>query len=216
MTLNTTRTQPLKGTKAEDLQSTLALVVCNMMNTVLHWWVLLRHYRVAHLVMKNLCDYGTAPLNFKDFLLVIFYRTHNGQTLTTWSTKWTGHTAVMAASLGCLMSCRTYMNMANTTSLLWSVYCSYHYVVVVVSKSGQHWFFNGNKDNVCFYRMLKDAAISSSHPGQYPPFDQGVARDIFIKNASGDILIGKVIILWLCETTPLSEYSLYSTMYAVQ
>lgn len=39
----------------------------------------------------------------------------------------------------------------------------------------------------------KDPGISStSPPGTYPPFDDGLKRDVFIKNATGHILIGKV------------------------
>ncbi|XP_014903912.1 lysosomal alpha-glucosidase [Poecilia latipinna] len=43
------------------------------------------------------------------------------------------------------------------------------------------------------YILILDPGISStSPPGTYPPFENGVKRDVFIKNATGDILIGKV------------------------
>ncbi|XP_070186369.1 lysosomal alpha-glucosidase-like isoform X3 [Littorina saxatilis] len=43
------------------------------------------------------------------------------------------------------------------------------------------------------YIMIIDPGISSiQKPGTYPPFDDGVKMDIFIKNATGQILIGKV------------------------
>lgn len=41
--------------------------------------------------------------------------------------------------------------------------------------------------------LPQDPGISStSPPGTYPPFDDGLKRDVFIKNATGEILIGKV------------------------
>uniref|UniRef100_A0AAX7W087 Lysosomal alpha-glucosidase n=1 Tax=Astatotilapia calliptera TaxID=8154 RepID=A0AAX7W087_ASTCA len=43
------------------------------------------------------------------------------------------------------------------------------------------------------YILILDPGISSSStPGMYPPFDDGLKRDVFIKNATGQILIGKV------------------------
>uniref|UniRef100_A0A7N8YPL4 Lysosomal alpha-glucosidase n=1 Tax=Mastacembelus armatus TaxID=205130 RepID=A0A7N8YPL4_9TELE len=43
------------------------------------------------------------------------------------------------------------------------------------------------------YILILDPGISSTSPtGTYPPFDDGVKRDVFIKNATGQILIGKV------------------------
>uniref|UniRef100_A0A3P8WJY7 Lysosomal alpha-glucosidase n=1 Tax=Cynoglossus semilaevis TaxID=244447 RepID=A0A3P8WJY7_CYNSE len=43
------------------------------------------------------------------------------------------------------------------------------------------------------YILILDPGISStSRPGTYPPFDDGLKRDVFIKNVTGDILIGKV------------------------
>ncbi|XP_058510620.1 lysosomal alpha-glucosidase-like isoform X5 [Solea solea] len=39
----------------------------------------------------------------------------------------------------------------------------------------------------------KDPGISSTSPtGTYPPFDDGLKRDVFIKNVTGHILIGKI------------------------
>lgn len=44
-----------------------------------------------------------------------------------------------------------------------------------------------------FWFFPKDPGISStSPPGTYLPFDDGVKRDVFIKNATGHILIGEV------------------------
>uniref|UniRef100_A0A665U795 Lysosomal alpha-glucosidase n=1 Tax=Echeneis naucrates TaxID=173247 RepID=A0A665U795_ECHNA len=43
------------------------------------------------------------------------------------------------------------------------------------------------------YILILDPGISSTSPsGTYPPFDHGLKRDVFIKNATGNILIGKV------------------------
>ncbi|KAM9393037.1 lysosomal alpha-glucosidase [Pholidichthys leucotaenia] len=43
------------------------------------------------------------------------------------------------------------------------------------------------------YILILDPGISStSPPGTYPPFDDGLRRGVFIKNATGNILIGKV------------------------
>ncbi|XP_072225139.1 lysosomal alpha-glucosidase [Leuresthes tenuis] len=43
------------------------------------------------------------------------------------------------------------------------------------------------------YILILDPGISStSPPGTYPPFDDGLKRDVFIRNLTGDILIGKV------------------------
>ncbi|XP_061159667.1 lysosomal alpha-glucosidase isoform X1 [Syngnathus typhle] len=43
------------------------------------------------------------------------------------------------------------------------------------------------------YVLILDPGISTtSPPGTYPPFEDGIKRDVFIKNASGQLLIGKV------------------------
>ncbi|XP_058510595.1 lysosomal alpha-glucosidase-like isoform X4 [Solea solea] len=43
------------------------------------------------------------------------------------------------------------------------------------------------------YILILDPGISSTSPtGTYPPFDDGLKRDVFIKNVTGQILIGKV------------------------
>ncbi|XP_051905568.1 lysosomal alpha-glucosidase isoform X2 [Hippocampus zosterae] len=43
------------------------------------------------------------------------------------------------------------------------------------------------------YVLILDPGISStSPPGTYRPFDDGLKRDVFIKNATGQLLIGKV------------------------
>ena len=44
------------------------------------------------------------------------------------------------------------------------------------------------------YIPLVDAGVSGSEtPGTYPPYDEGVKMDIFVKNSTGQIFIGKVI-----------------------
>uniref|UniRef100_A0A3B5BBQ6 Lysosomal alpha-glucosidase n=1 Tax=Stegastes partitus TaxID=144197 RepID=A0A3B5BBQ6_9TELE len=44
------------------------------------------------------------------------------------------------------------------------------------------------------YILILDPGISSTGaPGTYPPFDDGLKRDVFIKNATGGILIGKQV-----------------------
>lgn len=41
--------------------------------------------------------------------------------------------------------------------------------------------------------FLQDPAISSDQPpGTYPPYDDGVKQDVFIKDANGKILVGRV------------------------
>ncbi|XP_035824593.1 sucrase-isomaltase, intestinal [Aplysia californica] len=48
-------------------------------------------------------------------------------------------------------------------------------------------------DNNQRYIIMADPAISSTQPaGTYPPFDDGMKLDVFVKNSTGDILIGKV------------------------
>ncbi|XP_058510594.1 lysosomal alpha-glucosidase-like isoform X3 [Solea solea] len=45
---------------------------------------------------------------------------------------------------------------------------------------------------LCWF-LPQDPGISSTSPtGTYPPFDDGLKRDVFIKNVTGQILIGKV------------------------
>ena len=52
-----------------------------------------------------------------------------------------------------------------------------------------------NRDLLQFV-FLQDPAISSTqHPGTYPPYDTGIAQDIFIKDSNGKPLVGKVTIL---------------------
>jgi len=41
--------------------------------------------------------------------------------------------------------------------------------------------------------FLQDPGIGSDEPnGTYPPYDDGVQRNVFIRNSTGAILIGKV------------------------
>ena len=39
---------------------------------------------------------------------------------------------------------------------------------------------------------IQDPAISNQHAGSYAPYDDGVEADIFIKNATGQDIVGKV------------------------
>ncbi|XP_058510597.1 lysosomal alpha-glucosidase-like isoform X6 [Solea solea] len=49
---------------------------------------------------------------------------------------------------------------------------------------------------LCWF-LPQDPGISSTSPtGTYPPFDDGLKRDVFIKNVTGQILIGKVRLLF--------------------
>ncbi len=53
----------------------------------------------------------------------------------------------------------------------------------------------------------KDPGISStSPPGTYSPFDDGLKRDVFIKNATGHILIGKVRLLFIQDNKILFSH----------
>jgi lysosomal alpha-glucosidase len=46
------------------------------------------------------------------------------------------------------------------------------------------------------YIPLIDPGISGSEkPGTYPPYDEGLQMDIFIKNATGLPFVGKVSVL---------------------
>lgn len=43
------------------------------------------------------------------------------------------------------------------------------------------------------YVIMTDSGISGSEtPGEYPPYDLGVKEDVFVKNSSDQIFIGKV------------------------
>lgn len=45
---------------------------------------------------------------------------------------------------------------------------------------------------------MQDPGISSTQPeGSYWPYDEGLRRDVFIKDADGEILIGKARLLIL-------------------
>ncbi|EEZ99945.2 lysosomal alpha-glucosidase [Tribolium castaneum] len=55
------------------------------------------------------------------------------------------------------------------------------------------------------YIPLIDAGVSGSEPpGSYPPFDEGLKMDIFVKNSSGKIFIGKV---WNNKTTVWPDFT---------
>lgn len=43
------------------------------------------------------------------------------------------------------------------------------------------------------YIIITDPGISGGEePGTYPPFDTGIHDDVFVKNVSGEIFVGKV------------------------
>lgn len=43
------------------------------------------------------------------------------------------------------------------------------------------------------YVVILDPGISASEPeGTYPPFEDGIAKDVFIKNSNGSVFVGKV------------------------
>ena len=47
------------------------------------------------------------------------------------------------------------------------------------------------------YILLIDPGVSGSEePGTYPPYDEGLQLDIFIKNSSGQPFVGKVSLVW--------------------
>ncbi|XP_055950266.1 lysosomal alpha-glucosidase-like [Argiope bruennichi] len=55
------------------------------------------------------------------------------------------------------------------------------------------------------YVVITDPGISSSEkPGTYPPFDDGVKADIFLKNPNGSLFIGKV---WTDGGTVFPDFS---------
>lgn len=48
-------------------------------------------------------------------------------------------------------------------------------------------------DRGMHYIPLIDCGVSSGEPiGTYPPYDDGVKMDIFVKNSTGQIFVGKV------------------------
>lgn len=54
---------------------------------------------------------------------------------------------------------------------------------------------------------MQDPGISSTQPrGSYWPYDEGLRRDIFIKDADGEILIGKARLLTLTVSTSKSQH----------
>ncbi|XP_065290344.1 lysosomal alpha-glucosidase-like [Dermacentor albipictus] len=55
------------------------------------------------------------------------------------------------------------------------------------------------------YVMIVDPAVSGSEaPGSYPPYDDGVAMDIFVKNITGGIVYGKV---WNNKSSVFPDFS---------
>ncbi|XP_064480588.1 lysosomal alpha-glucosidase-like [Ornithodoros turicata] len=55
------------------------------------------------------------------------------------------------------------------------------------------------------YVVITDPAVSGSEPpGSYPPFDEGVAMDIFVKNTTGGIVYAKV---WNAVSSVFPDFS---------
>lgn len=51
-------------------------------------------------------------------------------------------------------------------------------------------------DNGMHYIPLIDPGVSASEkPGTYPPYDEGISMDIFVRNSSGQPFIGKVSVV---------------------
>lgn len=62
-----------------------------------------------------------------------------------------------------------------------------------VTFSGLAEFVNDLHSQGVQWVPLIDAGVSASEPkGTYPPFDTGIDADIFVKNSSGGLFIGKV------------------------
>ncbi|XP_015792613.1 lysosomal alpha-glucosidase-like [Tetranychus urticae] len=60
------------------------------------------------------------------------------------------------------------------------------------------------------YVLIMDAGVSGSEPpGSYPPLDDGKKDDIFIKNKSGEIFLGRV---WNFETTAFPDFTNPATL----
>lgn len=54
-------------------------------------------------------------------------------------------------------------------------------------------FVNSIHERGMHYMIITDPGVSAAEaPGTYPPFDDGVKMDIFVKNSTGQLLIGKV------------------------
>ncbi|KAK6627284.1 hypothetical protein RUM44_009761 [Polyplax serrata] len=55
------------------------------------------------------------------------------------------------------------------------------------------------------YVMILDPGVSASEPkGTYPPYDDGIAQDIFIKNEDGSVFVGKV---WNPNSTVFPDFT---------
>lgn len=112
-------------------------------------------------------------------------RTFSGTIWTTWIATWTSPWAQTLPR--CLTWSRTCTLTANATS--WSWYVHFHSacrcrcsVCVCVCR----W-------HLWPYLDVQDPGISSTQPqGSYWPYDEGLRRDVFIKDADGETLIGKV------------------------
>lgn len=60
-------------------------------------------------------------------------------------------------------------------------------------------------DKGMHYVPLVDPGVSGSEPaGTYPPYDKGIEMDIFVKNSSDQVFIGKV---WNYESTVYPDFS---------
>lgn len=60
------------------------------------------------------------------------------------------------------------------------------------------------------YVPILDPGVSASEPaGTYPPYDDGISKDIFIKNSDGSVFIGKV---WNPTSTAFPDFTNPNTL----
>lgn len=73
---------------------------------------------------------------------------------------------------------------------IWKNVCDYY-------SSSSRWRQSSLSNQLVMF-VCKDPGISTTAtPGTYAPFDDGIKRNIFIKNATGDVLIGEVRLHYL-------------------
>lgn len=155
-----------------------------------------------------------------EYLTVFTNRMYNGMTWITQTSE--GYSPLTPGDLGiCQKWWRSFTREAWSTSLFWCdifvfnrpgklLYAYIHLLLKLMQtkhffllslelKAGINHIFpvEGSKNVLTFdwgsSFMFQDPGISStSTPGTYSPFDDGLKRDVFIKNATGQILIGKV------------------------
>lgn len=74
---------------------------------------------------------------------------------------------------------------------IWKNVCDYY-------SYSSRWRQSSLSNQLVMLFVCKDPGISTTAtPGTYAPFDDGIKRNIFIKNATGDVLIGEVRLHYL-------------------